>query len=93
VTEWRSFLKQFTVVELGYEGIRLETVMSWYENIRAPFGEGKKRKEFPDAFAIASLAEFAERTETYVAVVSEDNDFKSAAITSLTCCISRRWQP
>jgi hypothetical protein len=76
--EWKAFLKQFAVVELGYEAVRIETVMSWYENVRAPFGQGKKRKEFPDAFAIAALAAYGKKTATYIAVVSEDPDFKAA---------------
>lgn len=78
VSEWQVFLKQFVVVELGYEGVRLETVMSWYDAARAPFKEGNKRKEFPDAFAIAALAAYAEKTRTYIAVVSADADFKAA---------------
>jgi hypothetical protein len=78
VSEWQTFLKQFSVVELGYEAVRLETVMNWYEHLRAPFRDGKKRKEFPDAFAIAALAGYAAETSTYVAVVSADEDFKLA---------------
>ncbi|HZW13833.1 MAG TPA: hypothetical protein VFF81_11660 [Noviherbaspirillum sp.] len=44
----------------------------------APFAEGKKRKEFPDAFAVAILSAYATRTGECIAVVSEDKDFKSA---------------
>ena len=77
-SEWKKFLTQFTVIELAYDGVRIETIMSWYDSIRAPFGEGKKRKEFPDAFAIAALSAYAEKTRTFVAVVSADPDFKIA---------------
>jgi len=76
--EWETFLGQLDVVKLGYDGIRIETVMNWYDSVRAPFREGKKRKEFPDAFVIASLSTYAAKTGTYVAVVSEDQDFKAA---------------
>lgn len=76
--EWNQFVRQFPVKELDYESVRLNTVMNWYEKARAPFGSGKKRKEFPDAFAIAALAEYAQQTKTYVAVLAEDQDFKSA---------------
>src|SRR5712692_8192902 len=61
--EWESFLKQFSVKELAYEGVALNTVMNWYEKARPPFGSGKKRKEFPDAFAIAALAGYAQQTK------------------------------
>lgn len=78
IEEWETFLKQFTVVELGYESVQIETVMGWYESVRAPFGEGKKRKEFPDAFAIAALSAYCKKNRKYLAVVSEDPDFKLA---------------
>jgi hypothetical protein len=39
---------------------------------------GKKRKEFPDALAIAALAAHATKAATYIAVVAADNDFYAA---------------
>lgn len=76
--EWKDFLSQVSVVRLGYEGIKLEKIMQWYDTVRAPFREGKKRKEFPDAFAVESLAIYAAKKQIVVAVVSEDPDFKFA---------------
>lgn len=76
--EWLEFLKQFQVEQLGYEGVSISKIMSWYDSIRAPFGEGKKRKEFPDAFAIEIVALYAEKNNVCVAVVSEDQDIKKA---------------
>lgn len=52
--------------------------MTWYDSIRAPFGEGRKRKEFPDAFAIEIVSLYAEKHGICVAVVSEDHDIKKA---------------
>lgn len=78
IEEWQSFLNQFSVKELNYDAVVLSTVMDWYEKQRPPFGSGKKRKEFPDAFAIAALAAYAGATKTYIAVVAEDPDFKGA---------------
>jgi hypothetical protein len=76
--EWIEFLGQFTVVNLDYKAINLNHVMDWYDTAQAPFGEGKKRKEFPDALAIAILAAYALQEDTYLAVVSSDPDFKAA---------------
>lgn len=76
--EWWSFLKQVETIRLGYDGVRTETVMDWYNRASAPFGKGGKRKEFPDAFAIAILAAYAAREKVTVAVVSTDNDMKCA---------------
>jgi hypothetical protein len=77
-SEWAAFLNQFEVITLGYEGINLNAIMDWYDGPRAPFGGGKKRKEFPDAFAVAALASYAARAAACIAVVSADNDFKEA---------------
>lgn len=77
-TEWSQFLSQFQVEKLGYDGVSIPKVMTWYDSIRAPFGEGKKRKEFPDAFAIEIVSLYAEKHGICVAVVSEDQDIKKA---------------
>jgi len=78
VREWNSFLANFDLVKIGYEGLDVKLVMDWYDQVRAPFGAGKKRKEFPDAFAIAILAAYATKHGCFIAVVSEDRDFKLA---------------
>ena len=77
-TDPLPFLSQLSVVRLGYEGIQLEKVMRWYDTARAPFREGKKRKEFPDAFALEALTLYAAKNQAVVAIVSEDQDFKFA---------------
>jgi len=78
-SEWNSFLQQFEVVRLGFDSIKLTTiVMNWYDQNQAPFGKGTKRKEFPDAFAIAMLSTYAEQQRIYIAVVSGDGDMKAA---------------
>lgn len=76
--EWRAFLAQFEVKKLSYDGVDVSEVMGWYDQVVPPFREGKKRKEFPDAFAIAMLARYASKTGSVVAVVSDDQDFKLA---------------
>lgn len=76
--EWSEFLKQFDVVPLGYDDVRLPVVMDWYDCARAPFGKDGKRKEFPDAFAVAILAAYAAKNNTFIAVVASDDDFKRA---------------
>ncbi len=76
--EWSAFLKQFAVVRLGYKALDVEKVMRWYDKVEAPFKEGKKRKEFPDAFAIQMLDAYAQKEKLYIAVVSGDQDLKLA---------------
>ena len=76
--EWDKFLAQFQVIPLDYKGVDINEVMDWYDAIEAPFREGRKRKEFPDALATASLAAYADKAGAYVAVVSLDKDFGAA---------------
>lgn len=76
--EWEDFLKNFLIVKLDYSDVNLKMVMRWYEQVTPPFREGKKRKEFPDAFAIAIVEAHARKTGDMIAVVSEDTDLKLA---------------
>jgi len=73
-----AYLRQFKALELGYDGLDLKQLMDWYDAQTAPFGGAGKRKEFPDAFAIAMVETFAKNNVMYVAVVSDDRGVKSA---------------
>jgi hypothetical protein len=75
--EWSHFQSNFNVAKLSYEGVDLAEIMNWYQQGRAPFSE-KKRKEFPDAFALAALVSFARTKGRPVAVISRDSDFEKA---------------
>ncbi|MBW2334222.1 MAG: DUF4935 domain-containing protein [Deltaproteobacteria bacterium] len=53
-------------------------VFADYFACRAPFGEDKKKSEFPDSFAMKALLRYAESEKCKIAVVSEDGDWKKA---------------
>lgn len=53
-------------------------VLDDYFDRRAPFGRGKKKCEFPDAFAVRALLRHAAETKRRVTVVSTDPDWKAA---------------
>lgn len=74
--EWQQFLKQFNVKKLDYTDADVAQVMRWYDVVKPPFGQGKKRKEFPDAFAVQLLEKFSSGNNCAIAVVSDDNDIK-----------------
>lgn len=78
LADWEKFLKNFTVEKLGYKDIDLEQIMDGYDSKQPPFGEGNKRKEFPDAFAVAAVVAYSKANTTQVAVVSADPDLKKA---------------
>lgn len=73
-----EFLKPMKHIKVGYDGIDMHKVMTWYDRGLAPFGKGKKSKEFPDAFAIAILDRYAQTNKCDIAVVSTDVDFERA---------------
>ena len=45
IEAWHSFLKQFSVVRIGYGSLDMTKVMKSYDAAEAPFNAGKKRKE------------------------------------------------
>ena len=73
-----EFLKPMKHIKVGYDGIDMHRVMTWYDQGRAPFGKGKKSKEFPDALAVAILDRYAQTNKCEIAVVSTDEDFERA---------------
>lgn len=75
IADWEKFLKNFKVKRLGYDDINMAEVMEWHDRQKPPFGPGQKEKEFPDAFALASMLAYAKAKGTRIAVVSKDNDF------------------
>jgi hypothetical protein len=75
----RTFLDRLADVDfMNYQSVDLARVMHWYESKTAPFGDGKKRKEFPDAIVIEMLSQYAENSDHPIAVVSHDGDMKRA---------------
>jgi hypothetical protein len=76
--EYEDFCKSFSVENLDYSGVDLKEVMDWYIQNKPPFGSKGKRKEFPDAFSFAALLDYAKRSRETLAIVSADNDFRSA---------------
>jgi hypothetical protein len=77
---WATFLKNFTIERLDYKDISLPEIMDWYDQKQPPFGEGEKRKEFPDAFTIAAALVYAKREDLPVAVISDDSDVRKACL-------------
>lgn len=64
-------------------------VFEKYFNLEKPFGEGKKRKEFPDAFALHMLEEYCKKNGLReIVVLSNDKDilkYKSKYLKPTTC--------
>lgn len=56
--------------------VNAEHILSLYFGKKPPFGEGKKKSEFPDALSLLSLKSYIGEQEK-IYVVSEDEDLKS----------------
>ena len=53
-----------------------EKVFTDYFNHHKPFGEGQKKDEFPDAFALTSLEKYSTEIHQYIIVLSKDGDME-----------------
>ncbi|MCR8923792.1 PIN domain-containing protein [Dasania sp. GY-MA-18] len=52
-----------------------EDILSLYFETKPPFGEGKKKSEFPDAFSLLSIKSYLDEGEK-IYVISDDGDLK-----------------
>jgi len=59
-----------------------DRVFSRYFQKEAPFADGKKKSEFPDAFAICALEDWCTANSSKLYVLSEDEDWKKACLAS-----------
>ena len=81
VTEVRKnfekFLAQANVTVLDLEKANAEVVFKDYFGKKPPFGEDKKKYEFPDAFAQQALTDWCEANGGKMYVISADPDWQS----------------
>lgn len=72
-----DFLKtpNVTVLDYSYCSDTARVFTSYFER-KKPFGEGMKKDEFPDAFALAALEKFAAEAKQSIVVLSDDPDMK-----------------
>lgn len=71
-----NFLEKAKVKVLPTPGDALNSVMDDYYRKNPPFGPGKKKSEFPDAFAAATLRKWCEDNDDDVVIISTDGDFQ-----------------
>ncbi len=76
-SQWEHFKSHFTVESLPLVG-DLDRVVDWYFEVKPPFSDPKKLKEFPDAFILSALDLYHNDHRANIAVVSGDRDFSNA---------------
>lgn len=79
-----EFMNACSTEIVGANDVDAEELLSLYFNGRAPFGDGKKKSEFPDAISILSLKSYLEDDEK-IYVVSEDGDLKAYCDSDPNC--------
>lgn len=76
---WANFCTRCHTEHIPLSTIDLPSVVTSYFDSKPPFGKGRKRNEFPDAFAVASMLNFAtERRDRPIYVVSADKGMLDA---------------
>ncbi|NGM72758.1 PIN domain-containing protein [Sphingobacterium sp. SGL-16] len=63
----------FELIDLAYADV--ETIFDNYFALMPPFGEGKKKHEFPDAFILSAFVKSYEDKLASTCVVSQDSDW------------------
>lgn len=74
VTKWEVFLERAKANIIDTSNVLISEVFSQYFDKRPPFGEGKKKSEFPDAFVLNALEKWAEDNNCKFYIASKDPD-------------------
>lgn len=73
---FNNFKNNSKALEVTYDNVSSNQIIEDYFIKKPPFSE-KKKSEFPDAFILASLYNWAEANDEKIIVISNDGDFKS----------------
>jgi predicted nucleic acid-binding protein len=73
--------KGLNTITVGCEGADTNQVFADYFAQKPPFGEGKKKSEFPDAFTLASSAKWTEANNRNLYIISDDEGVRESAKT------------
>lgn len=80
INQFHDFLASTVTNIIPLRDISVSLVFEKYFNHQPPFGEGKKKFEFPDAFSIEALEKWCRDTKQLIYVISSDNDIKTACL-------------
>jgi len=78
ISQFQSFLKEAKATVLPTDKPPAGPVFDAYFQSKPPFGIGKKKDEFPDAFALAAVRNWCNENREEIYVISNDGDLQSA---------------
>lgn len=70
----KSTFNDSKIVIIDYQELNIKCVFNKYFQEEFPFSSGKKKNEFPDAFALYSIEKWASENSTKVNLFSNDQD-------------------
>lgn len=73
--KFREFLKNAKAAVIDSGSVNPEDVFRDYFDLKSPFGHGRKKEEFPDAFAQQALMNWCEKNKCDMYVVSANKDW------------------
>lgn len=73
--QFQGFLKNAKVTVIDARSVDPESVFGDYFGLKPPFGEGRKKEEFPDAFAQHALTSWCEKNRYDMYVISANKDW------------------
>lgn len=76
-TQLQEFLREAKATILPTSDVSIESVFDRYFDMQPPFGEGKKKHEFPDAFVVEALENLCMHNNDLMYIVSTDQDMQS----------------
>jgi len=75
VVQFQAFCEAVHVEEISLAGLDVAAVLDDYFEKRPPFGDGKKKSEFPDAFTAQLLTKWCEGNKRKAVIISGDTDW------------------
>ena len=82
ISSFDDLVKRLRAETIGIDDVKPSNVFSQYFDRRPPFGVGKKKHEFPDAFILEALRQLALKDGNPINVVSRDGDMVAACADS-----------
>ncbi|MTJ09644.1 PIN domain-containing protein [Anabaena sp. UHCC 0204] len=80
------FLQETDFQKIEVDQVSVVDIFENYFSGNPPFGEGKKKSEFPDAFALLALKKEAKDRKKIIYVVSGDSDWEKFCSSSEDLC-------
>ena len=88
--QFDAFISVATVLDYSF-CLDVEKVFSQYFGRQKPFGDGMKKDEFPDAFVLESLEQYAVKIHRKINILSLDKDLEDYKSKHLICVDYRQF--